>query len=90
MDCRSAGLPQVHVCVTSPCFQRLVPATGYSAAVLSGDLLLLSPNLFGRESARLRAILTHELSHLHLGQLLGHYTPWLPIWFHEGLASLAR
>lgn len=81
--------PRVHVCVTSPCFQRLVPNTGYSAAVLPGDLLLLSPNLFGRESARLGAILTHELSHLHLGQRLGHYTPWLPIWFHEGLATLA-
>ena len=79
--------PQVHVCVTMTCFQRLVPGTGYSAAVLPGDLLVLSPSLFERESDRLPGILTHELSHLHLGQRLGHYTPWLPVWFHEGLAT---
>jgi hypothetical protein len=81
--------PRVQVCVTPACFQRLVPTAGYTAAVLPGDLLVLSPNLFGREAARLPGILTHELSHLHLGQRLGHYTPWLPVWFHEGLASLA-
>ena len=89
MDCRSAGYPRVNVCVTSSCFQRLVPNIGYSAASCRGICCFLSPNLFGRESARLRAVLTHELSHLHLGQRLGHYTPWLPIWFHEGLATLA-
>lgn len=81
--------PRIHVCISAACFQRLVSAPNYSAAVLPGDLLVLSPNLFGREAARLPAILTHELSHLHLGQRLGHYTPWLPVWFHEGLASLA-
>jgi hypothetical protein len=81
--------PRVHVCITQACFQHLVVGTGYSAAVLPGDLMVLSPNLFGREAARLPGILTHELSHLHLGQRLGHYTPWLPVWFHEGLASLA-
>lgn len=48
---------------------------------------MLSPSLFERESDRLPGILTHELSHLHLGQRLGHYTPWLPVWFHEGLAT---
>jgi hypothetical protein len=81
--------PRVHVCISAACFQRLVATADYSAAVLPGDVLVLSPNLFGREAARLPAILTHELSHLHLGQRLGHYTPWLPVWFHEGLASLA-
>jgi hypothetical protein len=79
--------PQVHVCVTTTCFQRLVPDAGYTAAVLPGDLLVLSPRLFGAESDRLPGILPHELSHLHLGQRLGHYTPWLPVWFHEGLAT---
>lgn len=81
--------PRVHVCITATCFQRLIATSDYSAAVLPGDLLVLSPNLFERESARLPGLLTHELSHLHLGQRLGHYTPWLPVWFHEGLASLA-
>lgn len=81
--------PRVRVCVNPQCFSRLVAGSGFSAAVLPGDMLVLSPNLFGRESGRLAAILTHELSHLHLNQRLGHYTPWLPVWFHEGLASLA-
>lgn len=81
--------PRIHVCVTPACFRHLVPGEGYTAAVLPGDLLVLSPRLFGKEAARLSGILTHELSHLHLGQRLGHYTPWLPVWFHEGLATLA-
>ncbi len=80
--------PRVHVCVDPQCFSRLVSGSGFSAAVLPGDMLVLSANLFGPESDRLAAILTHELSHLHLNQRLGHYTPWLPVWFHEGLASL--
>ena len=81
--------PRVHICVTQACFRRLVSGEGYTAAVVPGDRLILSPLLFGRELTRLPGILTHELSHLHLGQRLGHYTPWLPVWFHEGLATLA-
>lgn len=81
--------PRIHVCVSDACFARFLPGIGYSAAVLPGDVLLLSAKLFGKESGRLRGILVHELSHLHLNQRLGHYTPWLPVWFHEGLASLA-
>jgi hypothetical protein len=33
-------------------------------------------------------LLTHELAHLHLGQRIGHYHSTLPVWFHEGWASL--
>jgi hypothetical protein len=36
----------------------------------------------------LSALLTHELAHLHLGQRIGHYQSSLPVWFHEGWASL--
>jgi hypothetical protein len=38
----------------------------------------------------LKAILTHELSHLHLQQQLGvyHYNANIPAWFQEGLAVL--
>lgn len=80
--------PRVLVCVTPECFRSLVATPGYTAAVLPGEILVLSPRLDLEENARLPGILAHELSHLHLGQRLGHYTPSLPIWFHEGLASL--
>lgn len=62
---------------------------GLTAAVVAENRLVLSPRLHGQEAHRLSGILTHELSHLHLGQRLGHYTPWIPVWFHEGLATLA-
>lgn len=80
--------PRVFVCATAPCFKQLVPVPGYTAAVLPGEILALSPRLDLEENERLPGILAHELSHLHLGQRLGHYTADLPIWFHEGLASL--
>lgn len=80
--------PRVFVCASQPCFKRLVPVPGYTAAVLPGEILALSPRLDLEEHERLPGILAHELSHLHLGQRLGHYTAELPIWFHEGLASL--
>lgn len=80
--------PRIFVCATAPCFKQLVPVPGYTAAVLPGEILALSPRLDLEENERLPGILAHELSHLHLGQRLGHYTADLPIWFHEGLASL--
>ncbi len=80
--------PRVFVCASKPCFKQLVPTPGYTAAVLPGEILALSPRLDLEENERLPGILAHELSHLHLGQRLGHYTAALPIWFHEGLASL--
>lgn len=81
--------PRVHVCGSAECFARLVRTPGLSAAVVPDNRLILSPRLDGQEAHRLSGILTHELSHVHLGQYLGHYTPWLPVWFHEGLATLA-
>ena len=79
----------VHVCGTSSCFERAVPgASRFTAAVIYDNRLLLAPRLFDREPERLYLILVHELSHLHLGQQLGHYTMGIPVWFHEGLASL--
>lgn len=81
--------PRVHVCSSETCFTRWVKTPGLTAAVVADNRLVLSPRLHGREAHRLSGILTHELSHLHLGQRLGHYTPWIPVWFHEGLATLA-
>ena len=80
--------PRVYVCGSEDCFNRYVYTPRLSAAVIPDNRLILSPNLNGRESARLPALLTHELAHLHLGQRIGHYNSTLPVWFHEGWASL--
>jgi len=80
--------PRVHVCGSDACFKRYVLTPGLSAAVIPDNRLILSPNLDGREKNRLPALLTHELAHLHLGQRIGHYHSTLPVWFHEGWASL--
>ena len=80
--------PQLRVCARAESFLALVKTPGYTAAVLPGEILALSPKLDLEEHERLPGILVHELSHLHLGQRLGHYTYDLPMWFHEGLASL--
>jgi hypothetical protein len=80
--------PRVYVCGSDACFKRNVRTPKLSAAVVPDNRLILSPNLDGRESHRLPALLTHELAHLHLGQRIGHYHSTLPVWFHEGWASL--
>jgi hypothetical protein len=49
----------------------------------------LSPKLFRPQHQRLRAILTHELSHAHIQGWIGDYgTLCLPNWFKEGLAVM--
>lgn len=81
--------PRVYVCGTAACFSRHVLTPRLSAAVVPDNRLFLSPNLDAKEAYRLPALLAHELSHLHLGQRIGHYHSTLPVWFHEGWASLA-
>lgn len=83
-----ARTPRVYVCGSETCFKRWVLTPRVSAAVVPDNRLILSPNLDGRERGRLPALLVHELSHLHLGQRIGHYHNTVPIWFHEGWASL--
>lgn len=80
--------PRVYVCGSDACFRRYVLTPKLSAAVVPDNRLILSPKLDGSESHRLAALLTHELAHLHLGQRIGHYHSTLPVWFHEGWASL--
>lgn len=80
--------PRVYVCGTDSCFKRHVFTPRLSAAVIPDNRLILSPNLDGRESWRLESLLVHELAHLHLGQRVGHYHYNIPVWFHEGWASL--
>jgi hypothetical protein len=49
----------------------------------------LSPKLFWPQRQRLRAILTHELSHAHIQGWIGGYAYLhLPTWFKEGLAVM--
>jgi len=83
-----ARTPRVYVCGSEACFKRYVLTPKLSAAVVPDNRLILSPNLDGREKHRLPALLMHELAHLHLGQRIGHYHSTLPVWFHEGWASL--
>lgn len=79
----------VHVCGSETCFDAHVTSRNVSGATVPDNRVFLAPRLFDREAPRLPMILTHELSHLHLGQRLGHYTHEVPVWFHEGLAALA-
>jgi hypothetical protein len=83
-----ANPPRVYVCGSETCFKRYVLTPKLSAAVVPDNRLILSPNLGGSEEHRMPALLTHELAHLHLGQRIGHYHSTLPVWFHEGWASL--
>ncbi|HQT30158.1 MAG TPA: hypothetical protein PLE48_02470 [Thiobacillus sp.] len=83
-----ARSPRVYVCGTAACFKRYVLTPKLSAAVVPDNRLILSPNLNNGEIQRLPALLVHELAHLHLGQRIGHYHSSLPVWFHEGWASL--
>jgi hypothetical protein len=86
---RFRSAPTVYVCNDDECFHRFVPArANYTAAVVYDNRLVLAPRLFEREPERLLPILLHELSHLHMGQYRGHYAMAIPVWFHEGLASL--
>ncbi|HRH82099.1 MAG TPA: hypothetical protein PLW81_13720 [Thiobacillaceae bacterium] len=80
--------PVIHVCPDDACFARHVRTPRLTAAVVADNRLILSPRLFAKESWRLPGILRHELSHVHLGQRAGHYSAWIPVWFHEGLATL--
>lgn len=80
--------PVIHVCGTPECFKRWVRTPKVSAAVVPDNRVFLSPQLDAREKSRLAPLLRHELSHLHFGQRIGHYHASLPVWFHEGFASL--
>ncbi|MBV9861735.1 MAG: hypothetical protein JO267_06260 [Alphaproteobacteria bacterium] len=68
-------------------------ADGLGSAIPVGVMFVgrvyLSPKLFRPQHQRLRAILTHELSHAHLQGWIGEYAYiHLPNWFKEGLAVM--
>jgi hypothetical protein len=77
---------------TTPEAYAVANAFGSAGAVgvTAFGRVVLSPTLNSPEHPRLRAILTHELSHAHLQGYISTYT-WvrLPNWFKEGLAVMA-
>lgn len=77
----------VYICASEACFSTYVKTPRLSAAVVTGNRLILNPRLFSEERDRLPFILTHELSHIHFGQQLGHFDSAIPVWFHEGFAT---
>jgi hypothetical protein len=76
---------------TTPEAYAVANATGSAGAVgvTTFGRVVLSPGLNRPQHWRLRAILTHELSHAHLQGYISTYT-WvrLPNWFKEGLAVM--
>ena len=73
--------------------EAFAAANGLGSAVPVGVTIFgrvnLSPKLFGPQHQRLRAILTHELSHAHIQGWIGGYAfVRLPNWFKEGLAVM--
>lgn len=73
--------------------QTYAEANGLGSAQTAGVSFLgrvsLSPALCGPDRARLRAVLTHELSHAHLQSWLSPLSfVRLPTWFNEGLAVM--
>jgi hypothetical protein len=80
----------VYVCATEDSFAG---HTGLSKRARGAMItkVFLSARLKDPEfNESLKAILTHELSHLHLQQQLGvyHYNANIPAWFQEGLAVM--
>jgi len=81
---------EIFVCASGDSFVR---HTGLSKRVRGAIItkLFLSGKLKDPEfNGSIKAILTHELSHLHLQQQLGvyDYNANVPAWFQEGLAVL--
>jgi hypothetical protein len=76
---------------TTPEAYAVANASGSAGAVgvTAFGRVVLSPTLNWPQHRRLRAILTHELSHAHLQGYISTYA-WvrLPNWFKEGLAVM--
>jgi hypothetical protein len=89
---RRFGHPVLVGVYTTPEAYAVANASGSAGAVgvTAFGRVVLSPTLNSSQRQRLRAILTHELSHAHLQGYISTYT-WvrLPNWFKEGLAVMA-
>jgi len=81
----------VYVCGSQESFNRYMgaPAGATARGVKVLNDIFLSPSTFSSWRGDTHAgVLTHELSHLHLYQRIGHRRSlWdMPVWFIEGLA----
>ncbi len=82
--------PHVYICASQESFNWRTAASpdGNGRGAVFANRLYLSPRTFTTDTCQ--GILTHELSHLHLRQVLGSgYTTDIPGWFQEGLAVYA-
>lgn len=77
---------RIHICATDICMQRFgAPSTQVAGFVLNKRLFISASGRPSHEG--LMAVLTHELSHLHLSQQLEFFAfAQLPTWFKEGHA----
>lgn len=77
----------VYVCATEKSFESYGFGVKGAGGFVFGERLFLSPKPVNT-AERLPRVLTHELSHLHLEQMIGSWraTSRLPGWFKEGLA----
>ncbi|HEY2514115.1 MAG TPA: hypothetical protein VGI39_24780 [Polyangiaceae bacterium] len=84
---RFARAPTVYVCASRGTFASYGGSPTSAGYVLRGRLFL-SPKP-ENTAERIPRVVTHELSHVHLGQDVGAWR-WsrLPFWFSEGLAAL--
>lgn len=83
---------RVYVCASHESFTSHIgePVSSPVRGIAFLQDIWISPTAFafhGKDTHR--ETLTHELSHLHLGQVLGwwHRTSKVPSWFQEGLAN---
>lgn len=84
---------RIYVCDTQRSLNAYMGApggTGPVAVKVLNDVFVSPAALSSPTGDGLREIVTHELSHLHLYQRVGHFRTLreLPSWFQEGLAVL--
>ncbi len=80
----------VYICATKKSFAGLTGQPQVVKGVVTARRLFLSAERLRELPVDIRrAVLTHELSHLHMQQHLGVYSHManLPAWFQEGLAE---
>ncbi len=80
----------IYVCASEDSFARHTGLSKEVRGALTTKVFLSGKLLRPEFRGTTKAILTHELSHLHFQQRLGvyHYNADLPAWFQEGLAVL--
>ncbi len=81
---------EVYVCASKDSFASHTGVSKEIRGALTTKVFLSGKLMRPEFRETTKAILTHELSHLHLQQKLGlyHYGANLPAWFQEGLAVM--